>query len=165
MAELKVDKKTIIDLFSHKDAYYLVPAYQRPYAWDETHCETIWNDLREFTLPHNNHDNFSKNDEYFLGPIVTCRNGKNKEVIDGQQRITTLLLLLHAFYEKFRTKTDDASKSVKQGIEKSIWETNEFGEPNFNCLKIESQVATDTQKQELIEILKKGETAPNQKSR
>lgn len=165
MAELKVDKKNIIDLFSHKDAYYLIPEYQRPYAWDETHCETLWNDLKEFTLPHNNPDNFNKNDEYFLGPIVTCRNNDKKEVIDGQQRITTLLLLLRAFYEKFRAKTDEESTSVNRGIEKSIWETTEFGKPNFNCLKIESQVATDTQKEELIEILKKGETTDTQKSR
>lgn len=165
MAELKVDKKTIIDLFSNKDAYFLIPDYQRPYAWDETHCETLWNDLKEFTLPQNNPDNFNKNDEYFLGPIVTCRNDGKKEVIDGQQRITTLLLLLRAFYEKFRTKTDEESTSVNKGIEKSIWETTEFGKPDFNRLKIDSQVATDTEKVELIEILKKGETLPNQKSR
>lgn len=165
MAELKVDKKTIIDLFSNKDAYFLIPDYQRPYAWDETHCETLWNDLKEFTLPQNNPDNFNKNDEYFLGPIVTCRNDGKKEVIDGQQRITTLLLFLRAFYEKFRTKTDEESKSVNQGIEKSIWETTEFGKPNFDRLKIDSQVATDTEKEELIEILKRGETTHNQKSR
>lgn len=165
MAELKVDKKTIINLLSDKDTYFLIPDYQRPYAWDETHCETLWNDLKGFTLPNDNPNNFNQNDEYFLGPIVTCRNDKKKEIIDGQQRITTLLLLLRAFYEKFRAKTDEESASVNRDIEKSIWQTTEFGKPDFNCLKIDSQVATDTEKNELIEILKKGETTHRQKSR
>lgn len=165
MAELKVDKKTIIELFSSKDAYFLIPDYQRPYAWDETHCETLWNDLKEFTLPDNNADNFNKDDEYFLGPIVTCRNDGKKEVIDGQQRITTLLLLLRSFYEKFKTRGEKEPKAVAAGIRKSIWENLEFDEVNYERLKIDSQVATDTEKDELIEILKKGETTPGQKSR
>lgn len=165
MAELKVDKRTIIELFSNKDAYYLIPDYQRPYAWDEAHCETLWNDLKEFTLPQGMPDNFNKDDEYFLGPIVTCRNGRKKEVIDGQQRITTLLLLLRAFYEKYRSTTDENSRRVKEGIEQIIWETSEFGKPDYSKLKIDSQVATDTEKGELIEILKSGVTKAEQKSR
>lgn len=167
MAELKVDKKTLIDLFSNKNAYFLIPDYQRPYAWDETHCETLWNDLKEFTLPQNNPDKFKEkeNDEYFLGPIVTCNNTGKKEVIDGQQRITTLLLLLRAFYEKFREDRHEESEVIKSGIEKSIWKTNEYGKAYFDQLKIESQVATDEEKNELIEILKTGNVSDNQKSR
>ena len=47
-------------------------------------------------------DDFSKfdpeGDEYFLGPIVTFKNSDNKlEIIDGQQRLTTLMLMLRAF--------------------------------------------------------------------
>jgi len=42
----------------------------------------------------------SKEEDYFLGTIVSYLNGKNQEIIDGQQRITSLLLMLRAFYYK-----------------------------------------------------------------
>ena len=48
------------------------------------------------------------------------------EVIDGQQRLTTLMLLLRAFYTKFGHMQDKASVATKQNIEKCIWKTDEF---------------------------------------
>ena len=64
-------------------------------------------------------DDFSKfdpeGDEYFLGPIVTFKNSDNKlEIIDGQQRLTTLMLLLRAFYSFFGNMKDDNSKKQQR---------------------------------------------------
>lgn len=56
-----------------------------------------------FAIPDNNADQFDdRKDEYFLGAIVTYKNEQEQsEIIDGQQRLTTLLLLLRAFYDRF----------------------------------------------------------------
>lgn len=61
-----------------------------------------------FAFPENDYTKFdSDNDEYFLGPIVTFKNDAGKlEIIDGQQRLTTLMLLLRAFYSKFGNMKD-----------------------------------------------------------
>ena len=99
---MNVDQKTIKDLLTDKSANFLIPDYQRPYAWEEDECQTLWDDIFSFAFPDNNKDSFKANDEYFLGAIVTYKNDSGQsEVIDGQQRLTTILLLLRAFYDRF----------------------------------------------------------------
>ena len=166
MSKLNVDQKTIKDLVQDKRADFLIPDYQRPYAWGETECQTLWDDIFSFAIPDEGRTEFDSNSEYFLGPIVTFKNSVSKmEVIDGQQRLTTLMLLLRAFYEKFGHMQDKASVATKQNIEKCIWKTDEFGEPDMSALKIDSEVATDKDKDEFLEILKTGVVKPGQKSR
>lgn len=157
MSKLNVDQKTILELFRDNKANFLIPDYQRPYAWTENECQTLWDDVFSFAFPSNNCDDFdSENDEYFLGPIVVFKNGRKLEIIDGQQRLTTLMLLLRAFYSKLGNMQDSRSISTKENIEQCIWKTDEFGKPNFEKLKIDSEVATDEDKDEFLEILKNG---------
>ena len=165
MAKLNIDQKNIKDLFEDKKSDFLIPDYQRPYAWEEDECRTLWDDIFEFAFPNNNVDDFNSEEEYYLGPIVTFRNDDGKkEIIDGQQRLTTLLLLLRAFYVKFGKMQDANSKKMRENIEKCIWKTDEFGNPNKNALKINSEVATDNDKEEFLKILNTGD-ATNIKSR
>jgi len=165
MSKLNVDQKTIMSLFSDKKSDFLIPDYQRPYAWEEGQCQTLWDDIFTFAFPDNNSDKFDSNEEYFLGSIVTFENDNNKkEVIDGQQRLTTLMLLLRAFYAKFGNMQDENSKSTRERIAQCLWKTNEFGQPNLNILKIDSEVATDNDKDEFLEILKTGIVNQDQKS-
>lgn len=166
MSKLNVDQKTIKDLFQDKKADFLIPDYQRPYAWGETECQTLWDDIFSFAIPDDGRTEFDSNSEYFLGPIVTFKNDDAKmEVIDGQQRLTTLMLLLRAFYAKFGHMQDKASVATRQNIEKCIWKTDEFGEPNMSALKIDSEVATDKDKDEFLDILRTGTIKAGQKSR
>jgi uncharacterized protein with ParB-like and HNH nuclease domain len=165
MSKLNVDQKTIMLLFSDKKSDFLIPDYQRPHAWEETQCQTLWDDIFAFAFPDNNCDKFDSNEEYFLGSIVTFENENNKkEVIDGQQRLTTLMLLLRAFYAKFGNMQDEKSKSTQKRISQCLWKTNEFGEANLNVLKIDSEVATDNDKDEFLDILKTGNVNKDQKS-
>ena len=84
MSKLNVDQKTIFNLLSDKKSIFLIPDYQRPYAWNEEQCQTLWDDIFNFAFPNNDLDEFKKNDEYFLGSIVTFTNENGKsEVIDG----------------------------------------------------------------------------------
>lgn len=167
MSKLIVDQKSIATLFSNKKADFLIPDYQRPYAWEDTECQTLWEDIFNFAFPDNDFSKFdSDSDEYFLGPIVTFKNDNNKmEVIDGQQRLTTLMLLLRAFYEKFGYMQDDNSKKTRENLEKCIWKTDEFGTPDKSKLKIDSEVATDNDKDEFLNILKSGIATDEMKSK
>lgn len=74
------------------DFEYEIPSYQRPYSWTEEETETLFNDLYEF------YDTESDDENYFLGSIVLVKDDDKPlaEVIDGQQRLTTLTILLAA---------------------------------------------------------------------
>ncbi|PLX95332.1 MAG: hypothetical protein C0620_04435 [Desulfuromonas sp.] len=165
MSKLNVDQKTINDLLSDKKADFLIPDYQRPYAWNEEQCQTLWDDIYSFSFPDDNCDLFDENEEYFLGSIVAYKNDKGKsEVIDGQQRLTTLMLILRAFYDKFAFMQDQKSKLTRDRIEKCIWKTDTFGTADKNTLKIDSEVATDNDKEEFLELLRTGSVKQSSKS-
>lgn len=166
MSKLSVDQKNIISLFGDKNSNFVIPDYQRPYAWTEEECQTLWEDIFEFAFPNGQYKEFNSDEEYYLGPIVTFKNENNKkEVIDGQQRLTTLMLLLRAFYVRFSLMKTDESMKTRDLIAKCIWRTDEFGTANLNELKIDSEVATDNDKEEFLDILKTGIVKDNQKSK
>lgn len=165
MSKLNVDQKAIIDLLSDKKADFLIPDYQRPYAWSEEQCQTLWDDIFLFSFPDNNYEAFDDNEEYFLGSIVTYKNENGKsEVIDGQQRLTTLMLMLRAFYDKFESMKDKNSILTRDRIEKCIWKTDTFGTADKNTLKIDSEVATDNDKDEFLDLLRTGVVKKGSKS-
>ena len=166
MSKLNVDQKSIKDLFQDRRSDFLIPDYQRPYAWGEKECQTLWDDIFSFAIPDEGRTMFDRSSEYFLGPIVTFKNAESKlEVIDGQQRLTTWMLLLRAFFAKFGHMKDEASIETSKDIAKCIWRTDEIGKPDMNELKIDSDVATDKDKDEFLEILKTGIVQVGQKSR
>lgn len=73
------------------DFDYVIPSYQRPYAWTEDESSELFDDLYEFYTKE-------PDEGYFLGSIVLIKGEGNpySEVIDGQQRLTTLTILLAA---------------------------------------------------------------------
>lgn len=70
------------------DFEFNIPSYQRPYAWTKEETSILFNDLYDF------YEN-EKDDDYFLGSIVLIKEKNNPkcDVIDGQQRLTTLSIL------------------------------------------------------------------------
>jgi uncharacterized protein with ParB-like and HNH nuclease domain len=159
MSKLHVDQKSIKNILSDKSSQYLIPEYQRPYEWDEERCRTLWNDILEFAMPDNNPDNFDSKEEYFLGSIVTFKNEGILEIIDGQQRITTILLLLRAMYKKLEPAKDSSSMWLKQEIEPCIWQTEGVPpKPQIEKIRIDTKVATDKDREIFIKILKTGES-------
>ncbi len=88
--------QTISEIFSC-DGIYKIPNYQRQYSWTNDQLDALWNDLYEA------YENKSEgNDCYFLGSIVVVNNGKGYyELIDGQQRITTLMILMNVLVKDF----------------------------------------------------------------
>ncbi|WGE57976.1 DUF262 domain-containing protein [Actinobacillus equuli] len=89
------------------DFQYEVPDYQRPYSWEEEHIKQLFDDLYEFYQ--------RKTDEsYFLGSIVVIKqdNKPKADVVDGQQRLTSLTILIAALTHHF----SDEDKSEGQEI-------------------------------------------------
>lgn len=73
--------------------FYVVPDYQREYVWEEEQVEQLLGDIyTEFSA-----DGRATPSEYFIGSIVVCPKGNGTfELIDGQQRVTTIYLFLCA---------------------------------------------------------------------
>lgn len=89
-------------IFSSEFDYH-IPAYQRPYAWTEEESGTLFDDLYDFFRTEDD-------DNYFLGSIVLIKedNNPHSDVIDGQQRLTTLTILLAALASHFDGEIKDA---------------------------------------------------------
>lgn len=164
MAELSVDQNQVIRYFQDNKKGFLIPDYQRPYAWTEEECRVLWCDLLAFAIPEINGEEFNEDKDYYLGSIVTFRNKSGKsEVIDGQQRITTLMLLLRAFYESSANMQDKGTIAMRNEIAKCIWRTDEFGIEKIG-LKITTEIASEEDRDEFLQILDNGEALPTYKS-
>ena len=155
MAELHVSKKSISKLFSDmQDKKFIIPDYQRPYKWTLEKCETLWNDIENFA-----NTDAKKGADYFLGTIVSFKNGEDSEIIDGQQRITSFFLLLRAFYRKLELMTeDDDVRGLKTQIEPCIWDINPISTKVSDKTKIHiiSEVATEEDNETFHKILETG---------
>ena len=75
------------------------------------------------------------------------------------------MLLLRAFYSKFETAQDDEIVETRKLIAKCIWKTDELGRPVFDRLKIDSEVASDDDKDEFLTILETGKADEKMHSR
>lgn len=84
---LTTTQKSIQELL-HGDRQYQIPDFQRPYVWEEQQAETLVNDLLGAWRTNDG--------DYFLGSIVLVQHpsGDDVDIIDGQQRLTTLCILV-----------------------------------------------------------------------
>lgn len=160
---IQVHKKSVKDLLENgKDSPFVIPEYQRPYAWGYDQVETLFDDLWEFaSTPEGGSE--GKN-TYFLGSIVSYENENGEqEIIDGQQRITSLFLLLRAIYTALKfsgSKTKEAENFIKQ-IEPALWRTNKMtGEVDYSNILLESRVLNNEGNAVLRNILQTGDTDP-----
>ena len=110
MRVLNINGKNI---FSDKSLSYVIPLYQRAFAWEDTEIKQLIEDITDF-----------KENIYYIGSLIVSKNENNNsyEVIDGQQRMTALFLLLSALGEKVeniltfacRIKSDKTLKNINQ---------------------------------------------------
>ena len=94
MKAIHADPREIRKIFAEK---FIIPDFQRPYSWEKEECDQLWDDLVSF------YDERQNDDKYFLGNIVIHQENKAFVVIDGQQRLTTLLLLIKALHGRAGT--------------------------------------------------------------
>ncbi|WP_273725616.1 DUF262 domain-containing protein [Leuconostoc mesenteroides] len=153
---INVDKRSVKQLLeTGKNKKFVIPEYQRPYAWSDEPIQVLFDDLSEYT--HNTNDDDEST--YFLGTIVSYENENHEqEIIDGQQRITTLFLLLRAIYTKLE-KSGSEADFLKSQIVPTIWKQNPTtGEVDFDKILITSRVMGDEGNQEFANILITGQS-------
>lgn len=98
---------------------------------------------------------------YFLGCIVSYENDETHEIIDGQQRLTSLFLLLRALYEKILSmkKGDiDTTETLKRDIQKLLWEVDPLSHKVSDMRKVllKSDVISDEKEEIFISIMETG---------
>ena len=116
---LPLKELTIAELFVSRDKEtYEIPIYQRNYAWEKDEISALIQDV---------YDSYQKdkNANYYIGTLVTYHKGDNVyEIIDGQQRLTTIWLILAALGEvpvnrlmyRARKKSDAALNAIKHKV-------------------------------------------------
>lgn len=126
MHEIKGQDRCVQDLFS--SGSYGIDYYQREYKWRPKQLQELVEDLTGRFL-----ENYQEGDQasavqnyshYFLGSIVVSQNGENKHIVDGQQRMTSLTLLL-IFINNLQ-KANDKRVNLDQMIY-----SDDFGEKRF----------------------------------
>ncbi|WP_024422478.1 DUF262 domain-containing protein [Helicobacter pylori] len=110
-------------LATELSAYYQIPTYQRPYQWTEENCEKLLDDL------FSSYECYKESD-YFCGSLVLIAidtdsetNATTYDIVDGQQRLSTFILLakvLATLYDKDK----DLNKTSRDFLEKSLGDTD-----------------------------------------
>ena len=95
--------------------FYVVPDFQREYVWKREHVEKLLEDvLDEF---YDENARLIEGPEYFLGSIVSCRDHEGIfQLIDGQQRMTTIYLVLCAARDALRNADDEPTRVLEAQI-------------------------------------------------
>lgn len=97
VVELAIVEEDGSTLFDRGDLY-MVPLYQRAYAWKEKEISQLIHDIYDVEL--------EDGAKYYLGSLIVSRKDREYEVIDGQQRLTTLFILLKCLVQKKVLKQD-----------------------------------------------------------
>ncbi|MBD2059750.1 DUF262 domain-containing protein [Oculatella sp. FACHB-28] len=99
--ELHAYTRTISDLFSVKRKY-VVPRFQRAYSWSKEQVKELWDDIVTNIQISNEKD--IKHEEYFIEALVLVGDDKSNvlQIVDGQQRLTTITILLSVLCERFK---------------------------------------------------------------
>lgn len=124
---------------------FLIPVYQRFYSWDKEHCERLWKDIVEMQKKNKN--------GHFVGSIVNIAEkamatGVQKfMIIDGQQRMTTLTLLLIALRDYSIEHPEDKSINTRRIDSMLLKNEYEEGDEKYKLL------LTETDRETLINIV------------
>ena len=114
MTENKIDIKPINDLLGYS---FFIPSYQRGYRWTKQQVTDLLEDINEFS-PKEITDSNEKT-WYCLQPIVVKQLDEKWEVIDGQQRLTTIFLILHYLNQRYtedgRSKLFELEYETRKG--------------------------------------------------
>ncbi|GAA8625688.1 hypothetical protein KYTH78_07110 [Helicobacter pylori] len=119
MAKIESKDSHLRDILKD-ELYYQIPIYQRPYQWTEENCEKLLDDL--FFNYEDDRDS-----DYFCGSLVLIlisedSKAKTYDIVDGQQRLSTFILLakvLATLYDK------DLNKTSRVFLEESLGDTDE----------------------------------------
>lgn len=115
---MKADSLKIAKVFSSGgDIHYVLPHFQRQYSWDKDNWRTLLNDA--FSI-YEEYDPDDREPEHFLGSLVVINDGTRNgtisafKLVDGQQRLTTISLMLCAFRDLIQDTDPRTAKSIQK---------------------------------------------------
>lgn len=112
MAKSSNDLKSLSQIF-RDDVHFVIPDYQRGYSWETKHLNDLWEDL----------ENMPDKSDHYTGMFTFCQDEKDDNtytVVDGQQRMTTLIILINELLAKIDGGIK-GGKSVKEYQEKYLF--------------------------------------------
>jgi len=108
------------------DSRFVIPMYQRDYSWEEAHWEDLWNDIEANRMVESKH---------YMGSVVLIpRDKKSFEVIDGQQRLTTLSLVILSAIGIVNDMIDQGLDIEENQQRKDILMDNYIGKKSLSSL-------------------------------
>ena len=134
MSKLRIDSCDLKNMLAGK-IRLSVPWFQREYDWEREHCQALWDDI-------------AHHDEHFVGAVVLHKLGGGAafDIIDGQQRLTSLSLMALACVRKLESESDPRAEEVaeafllnggdlrkKPDLKLALWEDAETGGGNNNA--------------------------------
>ena len=105
---MKASEASLYEFITKSNIKFVIPVYQRNYDWTEKHCKILLNDIKEVG---------KKNKKHFIGSIVYVNDNNINEtnvreliIVDGQQRLTTIILIYLRLYKLADKLNDSALK-------------------------------------------------------
>ena len=142
LKELSIEK-----LF--RSGNYIVPIYQRNYAWSEKEITQLIDDINDYCKENKKNKDKKENEKnYYIGTLVVYKKYNIYEVIDGQQRLTTLYILISVLKNKFEKGEIHFVGESKEKLQEALKEI--FENINFN-LKFESREKSQKALKEIFE--------------
>ena len=154
---INADDKTIKEVLGQK---FNIDFFQREYNWERKHIEQLLSDLEgKFrSFYHKNHERRDVADygRYYLGPIILSEKKGIKSIIDGQQRLTSMNLLLIFLRHLIKTDVDLSAKIAPLIYSES------YGEKSYNLqIKDREKCMDGLYKEGKYEVDEKSESVTN----
>ncbi|MGL2471402.1 GmrSD restriction endonuclease domain-containing protein [Helicobacter pylori] len=153
---MKAGEATLLEFFEQNQTnQFVIPIYQRLYSWKKEQCEQLWDDIIKI-------GGNDKMNGHFIGSILYVLDGNTHSspllIIDGQQRLTTITLLLIALRNHLSNEVKILEKFSRKKIESYLINSDKDGDKKFRLILSESDKDT------LLSLIDKDRRKPSELS-
>ncbi|WP_187889879.1 DUF262 and DUF1524 domain-containing protein [Helicobacter pylori] len=153
---MKAEATTLLGFFEeNQNNQFVIPIYQRVYSWKKKQCKQLWDDIIKI-------GGNDKMNGHFIGSILYVLDGNTHSspllIIDGQQRLTTITLLLIALRNHLSDEVKILPKFSRKEIESYLINSNKDGDKKFRLILSESDKDT------LLSLIDKNKRKPSEPS-
>ncbi|MGL2404335.1 GmrSD restriction endonuclease domain-containing protein [Helicobacter pylori] len=147
---------TLLKFFKdNQNNQFVIPIYQRVYSWKKEQCEQLWDDIIKI-------GGNDKMNGHFIGSILYVLDGNTPSspllIIDGQQRLTTIMLLFIALRDHLNDEDELLEKFSRKEIESYLINNNKNGDKKFRLILSESDKDT------LLSLIDENKRKPSEPS-
>ncbi len=148
---------TLLKFFEeNQNNQFVIPIYQRLYSWEKEQCKQLWDDIIKI-------GGNDKMNGHFIGSILYVLDGIKHSnnpllIIDGQQRLTTITLLLIALRNHLSEEVEILEKFSRKKVESYLINSDKDGDKKFRLILSESDRDT------LLSLIDKNKRKPSEPS-